>query len=114
VDAAVDARREAVGDPHVRLLGAADRDAAEQVDALARGQATALDGDERRVGCGDPATGDRMHPGPLLPAGDRAASAQVLEGAARDHEQEQVEDAEEGELEGYRRWISVHLAQFPR
>ena len=60
------------------------------------------------VGRGDAAAGDRVHPGPLLAAGDRAAAAQVLERAAGDHEQEQVEDAEEGELERYRRGISVH------
>ena len=64
-------RRRSGRDPDVGLIGAADRDPAEQVDALAGREPAALDGDQRRVGGGHPAAGDRVHPGPVLGAGDR-------------------------------------------
>ena len=65
---------EPVLDPDVGVGGAADRDAAEQVDALARGEAAAGHGDELGVGGGDPAALDRVHPGPVGRLVDRAAS----------------------------------------
>ena len=50
----MDAGGEAVVDPDVGLIGAADRDPAEEVDALAGREAAALDGDQGRVGRGRP------------------------------------------------------------
>src|SRR5690606_3616576 len=39
----------------------------------------------------------------------RGGAAQVLEGAARDHQHEQVEHGEEAELERYRYRVVIHL-----
>ena len=97
----MDRRREAVLDHfHVGIAGAADRQPAEEVIALARGQTAAPDGDQKRVGrrrasAGQPGGGQSPPARAPSCAGARA-------GRCGDPEQEQVENGEEAELEGDR------------
>ena len=91
----------AVLDPHVRVTGAPDREAAEEIEALALAQPSpALDYEPRVLTRSRVVIGrKRMEAGRIRSGRD--GLPQVLAGAARDPEQEQVEDGQEAELEGY-------------
>ena len=104
----MDAGGVAIVDPHVCLLRATDREAADQVEALVALEATAALGDQPAIGSprrlrvgGRGVEASRVRGGCHRPA-------QVLEGAARNHEHEQVEDGEEAELEGNAYGVIVH------
>ena len=107
-DPRVDAGGVAVLDLHVGVAGAADREAADQVEALALLEAAAALGDQPGVAAGRAGGEGRgvVEPGRVGRRGDRAA--QVLERRARDPEQEQVEDDQEAELEGDGDRVVVH------
>ena len=96
----MDAGGVAVLDLHVGLLRAADREAADQVEALVPLEAAAALDDQPAVGAARRLGEGRRGVEPGRVGGRRDGPAQVLEGAARDHEHEQVEDGEEAELEG--------------
>ena len=99
-DPGVDAGGVAVLDLHVGVARAADREAADQVEALAlrRGRRRARRSARRRRGRAAAAEGGGLvEAGRVGGRGDRAA--QVLQRRAGDPEQEQVEDDEEAELE---------------
>ena len=95
----MDRRREAVLDPHVGLAGAADRQPAEEVVALARRQTAAPDGDRKPVAAARP-------PGPTgrkpVASGAGAVVRRSSRRALRETRTKQVENGEEAELEGDR------------
>ena len=100
-DPGVDAGGVAVLDPHVGFGRAADREAADQVEALARVEAAAALGNQPGVGGAGLGSdsGDLVEAGRVRRRPARDGAAQVLERAAGDPEQEEVEDGEEAELE---------------
>jgi hypothetical protein len=106
-DAGVQARGIAILDLDVGVLGAADREAADQVEALVAFEPDAALDDKPGVGgarLGESRGG--VEAGGV--GGGRNRPPQVLQRPPRDHEQEEVEDGQEAELQGYRYGVVVH------